>query len=51
MFSGLTAAGGLEAEYQTRLPDRRLLQAKLHEFYLLTGADPALDDTAETEKA
>jgi len=30
---------------------RALLQAKLHEFYLLTGADPALDDTAETEKA
>lgn len=26
----------LVAEYQTRLPDKRLLQAKLHEFYVLT---------------
>ncbi|HKV07776.1 MAG TPA: PDDEXK nuclease domain-containing protein [Thermoanaerobaculia bacterium] len=26
----------LVAEYQTRLPDRRLLQAKLHEFYTLS---------------
>ncbi len=24
----------LIAEYQTRLPDKKLLQAKLHEFYL-----------------
>jgi len=23
------------AEYQTQLPDKKLLQAKLHEFYLL----------------
>ncbi len=23
------------AEYQTQLPDQKLLQAKLHEFYLL----------------
>ncbi len=28
----------LVAEYWTRLPDRKLLQAKLHEFYTLTGA-------------
>ena len=28
----------LVAEHQTRLPDRRLLQAKLHEFYALTTA-------------
>jgi predicted nuclease of restriction endonuclease-like (RecB) superfamily len=27
----------LVAEYQTRLPDRELLQAKLHEFYALTA--------------
>jgi hypothetical protein len=26
----------LIAEYQTRLPDKKLLQAKLHEFYALT---------------
>jgi len=25
----------LVAEYQTRLPDKKLLQAKLHEFYEL----------------
>jgi hypothetical protein len=25
----------LVAEYQTRLPDKKLLQAKLHEFYQL----------------
>jgi predicted nuclease of restriction endonuclease-like (RecB) superfamily len=29
----------LIAEYQTRLPDRKLLQAKLHEFYELASAD------------
>lgn len=28
----------LIAEYQTRLPDRQLLQAKLHEFYALDVA-------------
>jgi predicted nuclease of restriction endonuclease-like (RecB) superfamily len=28
----------LVAEYQTRLPDKKLLQAKLHEFYELTRA-------------
>jgi len=27
----------LVAEYQTRLPDKKLLRAKLHEFYALTG--------------
>ncbi len=29
----------LIAEYQTQLPDKRLLQAKLHEFYQLDVAD------------
>src|SRR5262249_9160895 len=29
----------LVAEYQTRLPDKKLLQAKLHEFYELARAD------------
>lgn len=29
----------LVAEYQTRLPDKQLLQAKLHEFYSLTLGD------------
>lgn len=30
----------LIAEYQTRLPDKRLLQAKLHEFYQLLASSP-----------
>ena len=37
----------LVAEYQTRLPDKQLLQAKLHEFYELAQAQtarPALED-------
>ncbi len=29
----------LVAEYQTRLPDKKLLEAKLHEFYALTTAE------------
>lgn len=29
----------LIAEYQTRLPDKALLQAKLHEFYALGAAE------------
>ncbi len=39
----------LVAEYQTRLPDKRLLQAKLHEFYELAqarAARPALEGPA-----
>lgn len=27
------------AEYQTQLPDKKLLQAELHEFYLLNIAE------------
>jgi hypothetical protein len=30
----LTLSPALIAEYQTKLPDKKLLQAKLHEFYL-----------------
>ena len=30
----------LVAEYQTRLPDKKLLQAKLHEFHALTEKEP-----------
>ncbi|MCC6178179.1 MAG: DUF1016 family protein [Chloroflexi bacterium] len=33
----------LIAEYQTQLPDKRLLQAKLHEFYSQTG--PSIEST------
>jgi hypothetical protein len=34
--SGHLFSPALVAEYQTRLPDKKLLQAKLHEFYALT---------------
>lgn len=34
-----TASPALVAQYQTQLPDKALLQAKLHEFYLLNMAD------------
>lgn len=40
------ASPALVAEYQTRLPDKELLQAKLHEFYELAQAQterPALE--------
>jgi predicted nuclease of restriction endonuclease-like (RecB) superfamily len=35
------ASPALVAEYQTRLPDRKLLQTKLHEFYELAQAQAA----------
>jgi predicted nuclease of restriction endonuclease-like (RecB) superfamily len=38
----------LIAEYQTQLPDKALLQAKLHEFYRLNAPD---DDSAEDSGA
>ncbi len=37
----------LVAEYQTRLPDRKLLQAKLHEFYALAQSEAEADARAE----
>ena len=40
----------LVAQYQTQLPDKQMLAAKLHEFYALnvpeTGVDPAIAATA-----
>jgi predicted nuclease of restriction endonuclease-like (RecB) superfamily len=41
----------LVAEYQTRLPDKKLLQAKLHEFYALTerATFGVSDDESERE--
>ena len=33
----------LVAEYQTRLPDKKLLQAKLHEFYELAESEAEAD--------
>ncbi len=35
-----TLSPSLIAEYQTQLPDKRALQAKLHEFYLQTSSPP-----------
>ena len=32
----------LVAEYQTRMPDKKLLQTKLHEFYELAQEEAAL---------
>ena len=44
----------LVAEYQTRMPDKKLLQAKLHEFYELAQeqAAPAIEEkkTAKPRK-
>jgi hypothetical protein len=37
-----SASPALVAEYQTRLPDQKLLQAKLHEFYESAQEQPAL---------
>ena len=36
----------LVAEYQTRLPDKKLLQAKLHEFYALAQSQAEADAPA-----
>ena len=43
------ASPALVAEYRTRLPDKELLQAKLHEFYQL--ALPAPADAPSTKVA
>lgn len=41
----------LVAEYQTQLPDKKLLQAKLHEFYALTESkDTLIPDDDEVDK-
>ena len=37
----------LVAEYQTRLPDKKLLQAKLHEFYQLAESEAATIASAD----
>jgi hypothetical protein len=38
------ASPALIAEYQTQLPDKALLQAKLHEFYLQSSASENEDE-------
>jgi hypothetical protein len=41
----------LVAEYQTQLPDKKLLQAKLHEFYQLSvKANSSPDFRVETKR-
>jgi hypothetical protein len=40
----------LVAEYQTRLPDKKLLQAKLHEFYEL-AQEQVFQTAIESPKA
>ena len=40
----------LVSEYQTRLPDKKLLQAKLHEFYEL-AQEQGVPPTVESRKA
>jgi predicted nuclease of restriction endonuclease-like (RecB) superfamily len=42
-----TVSPALVAEYQTRLPDKKLLQAKLHEFYELAQERAALPVPAD----
>lgn len=42
-----TLSPALVAEYQTKLPDKKLLRAKLHEFYALSEAAAALNAEAE----
>ena len=36
-----TLSPALIGEYQTQLPDKKLLAAKLHEFYALNAPEPA----------
>lgn len=46
-----TLSPALVAEYQTRLPEKKLLQAKLHEFYALAEAQAATAGRIQTETA
>ena len=41
-----TLSPTLIAEYKTQLPDKKLLQAKLHEFYALSAPEQS-DDKRE----
>ena len=38
-----TLSPALVAQYQTQLPDKRMLAAKLHEFYALNSTDRGID--------
>ena len=43
-----TLSPALIAEYQTQLPDKKLLAAKLHEFYALNAPEDDADKPAQT---
>jgi hypothetical protein len=45
-----TVSPALVAEYQTRLPDKKLLQTKLHEFYELAQEQAALPAPAPEQE-
>lgn len=45
-----TVSPALVAQYQTRLPDKKFLQAKLHEFYALAESQLGIEDTTEPRK-
>jgi len=44
-----TLSPALVAQYQTQLPDKQMLAAKLHEFYLLSAPENG-DETGFLEK-
>lgn len=46
-----SASPAVIAEYQTRLPDRKLLQAKLHEFYSLAAQQAQAEAPANAPQA
>lgn len=46
-----TLSPPLVAQYQTQLPDKRLLAAKLHEFYALNALDAEAPEPARAPRA
>ena len=40
----------LVAQYQTQLPDKKLLATKLHEFYALNAPDPVPQAASASRK-
>ena len=46
-----TLSPALVAQYQTQLPDKRLLAAKLHEFYALNAPDAAPTELTPAPRA
>ena len=45
-----TLSPALVAQYQTQLPDKRMLAAKLHEFYALNAPEPVADTPTRRKK-